>query len=132
MKHNGNLKFEDIIEIAKKLRAKSMAVDSAGTVKEVLGTCVSLGCTVDGKSPKEITAAINAGGRASVGGGKRTNPRVRQSRNDRSGDYFPKTRAKSDGAMNPEQARLPSGSRACSCFTVPRLSRPLGPVGRPR
>lgn len=61
MKHNGNLKFEDIIEIAKKLRAKSMAVDSAGTVKEVLGTCVSLGCTVDGKSPKEITAAINAG-----------------------------------------------------------------------
>ena len=67
-----------------------------------------------------------------VGGGKRTNPRVRQSRNDRSGDYFPKTRAKSDGATNPEQARLPSGSRACSCFTVPRLSRPLGPVGRPR
>jgi large subunit ribosomal protein L12e len=38
-----------------------MAVDSVGTVKEVLGTCVSLGCTVDGKSPKEITAAINAG-----------------------------------------------------------------------
>ncbi len=61
VKHNGNLKFDDIIDIAKKLRSKSMAVDGAGTVKEVLGTCVSLGCTVDGKSPKEITALINSG-----------------------------------------------------------------------
>ena len=32
-----------------------------GTVKEVLGTCVSLGCTIDGKSPKEITTLINDG-----------------------------------------------------------------------
>jgi large subunit ribosomal protein L12e len=61
VKHNGNLKFDDIIDIAKKLRPKSMAIDSAGTVKEVLGTCVSLGCTVDGKSPKEITTLINNG-----------------------------------------------------------------------
>lgn len=59
VKHNGNLKFDDIIDIAKKLRPKSMSIDSTGTVKEVLGTCVSLGCTVDGKSPKEITTLIN-------------------------------------------------------------------------
>ena len=32
-----------------------------GTVKEILGTCVSIGCTVDKKSPKEIIAAINSG-----------------------------------------------------------------------
>ena len=63
VKHNGNLKFDDIIDIAKKLRPKSMAVDSAGTVKEVLGTCISLGCTVEGKSPKDITAEINNGER---------------------------------------------------------------------
>jgi large subunit ribosomal protein L12e len=61
VKHNGNLKFDDIIDIAKKLRPKSMSIDSTGTVKEVLGTCVSLGCTVDGKSPKEITTLINNG-----------------------------------------------------------------------
>lgn len=61
VKHNGNLKFDDIIDIAKKLRPKSMAVESTGTVKEVLGTCISLGCTVDGKSPKEITTLINNG-----------------------------------------------------------------------
>ena len=61
MKHNGNLKFADVIDIAKKLRPKSMSIEFKGTVKEVLGTCVSLGCTIDGKSPKEITASVNAG-----------------------------------------------------------------------
>ncbi len=61
VKHNGNLKLDDIIEIAKKLRPKSMAVEFKGTVKEVLGTCVSLGCTVDGKSPKEVTQLIDDG-----------------------------------------------------------------------
>ena len=61
VKHNGNLKFDDIIDIARKLRPKSMAIEFKGTVKEVLGTCVSLGCTVEGKSPKEYTALINSG-----------------------------------------------------------------------
>ena len=61
VKHNGNVKFDDIIEIAKKMRAKSFAVDFAGTVKEVLGTCVSLGCTVDTKNPKDVQKAIDAG-----------------------------------------------------------------------
>lgn len=61
--HNGNIKLDDVIKIAKTLRdcGKSMAIEFEGTCKEVLGTCVSLGCTVDGKCPKEMTALINAG-----------------------------------------------------------------------
>jgi len=61
VKHNGNLKLDDIIDISKKMRPKSMAIEFKGTVKEVLGTCVSLGCTVDGKSAKEVTSLIDAG-----------------------------------------------------------------------
>lgn len=61
VKHNGNVKMDDVIDIAKKLRPKSMAVDFAGTVKEVLGTAVSLGCTVDGKNPKEVQKLIDDG-----------------------------------------------------------------------
>lgn len=38
-----------------------MAIEFKGTVKEVLGTAVSLGCTVDGKSAKEVTSLIDAG-----------------------------------------------------------------------
>jgi large subunit ribosomal protein L12e len=63
VKYDGNLKFDDILKIAKTMREanKSMAISLDGTCKEILGTCISLGCTVDGKSPKEITKAINDG-----------------------------------------------------------------------
>lgn len=63
VKYDGNLKFDDILKIAKTMREakKSMSVNLDGTCKEILGTCISLGCTVDGKSPKEITKAINDG-----------------------------------------------------------------------
>jgi large subunit ribosomal protein L12e len=63
IQHNGNIKFDDIIKIAKTMRdaKKSMAVSFEGSCKEILGTCVSLGCTIDGKSPKEMTALINDG-----------------------------------------------------------------------
>ena len=61
--HNGNVKFDDILEIAKKMREakKSCAKELEGTVKEILGTAVSLGCTVDAKSPKDVTEAIDSG-----------------------------------------------------------------------
>ena len=43
------------------MRAKSFAAEFQGTVKEVLGTCVSVGCTVDGKSPKDVQKQIDNG-----------------------------------------------------------------------
>ena len=61
--HNGNVSFDDILKIAKTMREakKSLSIDITGTVKEVLGTCVSLGCTVDGKTGKEMTALVEKG-----------------------------------------------------------------------
>ena len=53
--------MDQIIEIAKKMRPKSYAAEFPGTVKEVLGTCVSVGCQVDKKSPKDIQKAIDDG-----------------------------------------------------------------------
>ena len=63
VQHNGNMKFDDIIKISKTMReaGKSMAVEFEGTCKEILGTAVSLGCTIDGKTPKEMTALIDEG-----------------------------------------------------------------------
>lgn len=43
------------------MRFKSLAKDLSGTVKEVLGTAFSVGCQVDGKSPKEISDDIESG-----------------------------------------------------------------------
>ncbi|KAM0034728.1 putative ribosomal protein L11/L12 [Helianthus debilis subsp. tardiflorus] len=43
------------------MRARSMAKELQGTVKEILGTCVSVGCTVDGKDPKDLQQEIADG-----------------------------------------------------------------------
>ncbi|RVW38756.1 60S ribosomal protein L12 [Vitis vinifera] len=61
IKHNGNISLDDVIEIAKIMRPRSMAKDLSGSVKEILGTCVSVGCTVDGKDPKDLQQEIADG-----------------------------------------------------------------------
>ena len=43
------------------MRPKSYAAEFAGTVKEVLGTAVSIGCSVDGEDPRKIQAKIDDG-----------------------------------------------------------------------
>ena len=52
--HNGKLSLDQVIAIAKEMRPSSMAASFKGTVLEILGTCVSVGCTIDGKSPKDV------------------------------------------------------------------------------
>lgn len=53
--------MNDIIEIARTMRDKSNAKDLSGTVREMLGTCVSVGCTVDGRYPNDIAQEIKDG-----------------------------------------------------------------------
>ena len=59
--HKGNVSMNDVLQVARAMRSKSMAKEFSGTVREVLGTCVSVGCTVDGQSPKAIQEQIAAG-----------------------------------------------------------------------
>jgi large subunit ribosomal protein L12e len=40
---------------------KSLAKTLSGTVKSVLGTCLSIGCTVDKQSPKVVMEKIKNG-----------------------------------------------------------------------
>eukprot|EP00818_Percolomonas_sp_WS_P008196 CAMPEP_0117445486 /NCGR_PEP_ID=MMETSP0759-20121206/5822_1 /TAXON_ID=63605 /ORGANISM="Percolomonas cosmopolitus, Strain WS" /LENGTH=165 /DNA_ID=CAMNT_0005237667 /DNA_START=52 /DNA_END=549 /DNA_ORIENTATION=+ len=61
VKHDGNLTIAEICEIARTMRPRSQAREFSGTVKEVVGTCVSVGCTVDGESPKTIQKMIDEG-----------------------------------------------------------------------
>lgn len=37
IKHDGNVPFDEIIAIARKMRSRSMAKELSGTVKEILG-----------------------------------------------------------------------------------------------
>lgn len=61
VKHSGNLTLKQVFDVARTMRFKSLAKEFSGTVKEILGTCYSVGCTVDGKHPKAIIAAIDDG-----------------------------------------------------------------------
>ena len=57
----GDLILDSVIRIARLKKDSLLAEDFKGAVKEVIGTCQSVGVTIDGKSPKEITAEINEG-----------------------------------------------------------------------
>ena len=63
IKHTKSIPLDEIITIAKTMRdaEKSLAKELKGTVKEILGTAFSVGCQVDGKSPKEISDDIDSG-----------------------------------------------------------------------
>jgi len=61
IKHSGNITMNDILGIARAMRDRSMAKKLEGTVKEVLGTAQSIGCTIDGRNPHDIIDAINDG-----------------------------------------------------------------------
>lgn len=59
--HKGNLTLEQVKKIARTVEDKSLAKNLTGTVKSVLGTCLSIGCTVDKLSPKVVIQKINNG-----------------------------------------------------------------------
>lgn len=42
--HSGNISIDDVINIARTMRYKSLAKELSGTVKEILGTAQSVGC----------------------------------------------------------------------------------------
>ena len=59
--HDGNITLDQVIEIARTMRERSLARELAGTVREILGTCFSIGCTVNGEHPRELSLKIKNG-----------------------------------------------------------------------
>ena len=57
----GDLTMEQVVKIAKMKRDDILGKDMKAAVKEVLGTGVSMGVTVEGKDPREIQKEIVEG-----------------------------------------------------------------------
>ncbi len=57
----GDLSMEQVVRIAKIKRPELLAQTLKGATKEMLGTCVSIGVTVEGKDPREVQKEIDAG-----------------------------------------------------------------------
>ncbi|KAK8101158.1 60S ribosomal protein uL11 [Apiospora kogelbergensis] len=61
IKHTKSVPLDEIIEIARIMKFKSFSKSLEGNVKEILGTAYSVGCQVDGRSPKAIQDDIASG-----------------------------------------------------------------------
>lgn len=61
IKHGGNITLDEIIEIARTMRSKSLSKSLANGCKEILGTAQSVGCTIDGQPPHDIIDGITSG-----------------------------------------------------------------------
>jgi large subunit ribosomal protein L11 len=57
----GNLAIDQVVRIAKMKRPELLAKDLKGAVKEILGVCVSMGVTAEGKDPREVQKEIDEG-----------------------------------------------------------------------
>jgi large subunit ribosomal protein L11 len=59
--HSGNIPMETAIKIAKMKIDSSYASNLLGAVKEVIGTCLSIGMRVEDKPAKELYAELTSG-----------------------------------------------------------------------
>ena len=57
----GDLTMEQMVRIAKIKRPELLAPTLKKATKEMLGTCVSIGVTVEGKDPREVQKEVDAG-----------------------------------------------------------------------
>ena len=57
----GNITVDQAIKVAKMKQDNLLGKELKQKTKEVIGTCVSLGVTVEGKKPKEIQKEIDEG-----------------------------------------------------------------------
>lgn len=57
----GNLSMEQVIKVANMKSDSLLGKDIKHKAKEIIGTCRSMGVTVEGKKPKDIIAAIDNG-----------------------------------------------------------------------
>lgn len=56
-----DLTVEQVVQIAEQKHSDLLSYDLENAVKEVAGTCVSLGVTIEGEDPREFAAAVDAG-----------------------------------------------------------------------
>jgi len=62
----GNLSVEQAMKVAEMKKDSMLGKDKKARFREVVGTCVSMGVTVDGKDPKVIMKDIEKGGYAGL------------------------------------------------------------------
>ena len=60
-KNIGNLSIDQVVKISGMKKDSTLAKTTKDAAKEIAGTCLSLGVTVEGKNPREFIAEVNQG-----------------------------------------------------------------------
>jgi len=59
--HDGNITFADVMGVVHVMKERSLAKTLKACACEILGTCQSIGCTVDGRAPHDVIESVWAG-----------------------------------------------------------------------
>ena len=98
----GNASMEQIISVAKTKMPNMLSRDLKSSVKNIVGTCVSLGILIENKSPKEIQKEIDLGfydKEIKLGISETSNEKRKELDN-----YFKKIKEEQDKLLKAEQA----------------------------
>ncbi len=57
----GDMSVQQALEIAKEKTSALLAIDLKGATKEIIGTALTMGITVEGKDPREAQREISEG-----------------------------------------------------------------------
>jgi large subunit ribosomal protein L11 len=57
----GDLSMEQVVRIAKIKAPQLLSTNTEDAAKEILGTCITMGVTIEGKDPRDVQQDIDAG-----------------------------------------------------------------------
>jgi large subunit ribosomal protein L11 len=57
----GNLSIAQLAKIANAKKSQSYGASTKAVAKEIVGTCVSMGITIEGEDPRQVAGEIDAG-----------------------------------------------------------------------
>lgn len=98
----GNLSIEQVINVAKTKYGNMLARDLKAAVKNVVGTCVSLGILIENKHPNEIQKEIEGGKYDEEIKSEKTE--TSKEKRKELDDYFKKVKEEQEKVLKAEQA----------------------------
>jgi large subunit ribosomal protein L11 len=98
----GNASIEQIISVAKTKFPNMLSRNMKSAVKNIVGTCVSLGVLIENKSPKEIEKEIDEGKYDAEILGEKTE--TSEEKKKELGNFFAKIKEEQDRIIKQEQA----------------------------
>lgn len=112
----GNLSIEQVISIAKSKHPNLLSRTLKSAVKEIVGTCVTLGVLIESKSPAEVEREIDAGKYdAEILNEKTETPQAKREKLEK---FFETIRTEQERILKQEEAAKAAAEAAAAAATA--------------